>query len=129
MKQADDWLVAECAHGIGVLLALGLPYRPELEAARAAAAAWAYAIANNTALKLEDALRVRAAFAQLAGTSKQWPTPADLIRALPRREPPPDEYPKLTRADDSAERAALAHMGSVLGFANLLTTIGKEPTR
>lgn len=110
---AADWLTAEVARGLQRLLVLSLPGRPQAEVIRGTATAWADALQVGRAWDQDrDAPRIREGFVRLSSTAAQWPTPRDLLGALPpapqqKRLAPPTTIPATPAARAARLRALL----------------------
>lgn len=82
----NDWLLTEIERGISKLLCLGLDGQPAAELIEGTIGVWFEAITAGRALAPEDAPRIRAGFANVVTRSRRWPSPAEFIEAMPKRE-------------------------------------------
>jgi hypothetical protein len=113
---APAWLMNEIADGLSALVALRLDGGPAHDSAVMTAKTWAVAFMAQPRLWdcQRDAPRVRAAFATLAGQVTRWPTPRQLLDALPP-VPPPLMIERDPITPTPVGLAALEHMRSRLG--------------
>lgn len=96
LKDLPGWLEAELLEGLSGLLLLRLEGAPAADASDATANVWLAAVRsrNRVWVKERDVLRMRQGFAQLYASCDRWPTPKQLLDALPaeaeqQRLPPP----------------------------------------
>jgi hypothetical protein len=114
----NDWLLREIETGITKLLCLGLDGQPAAELIEGTIGVWYEAITAGRALAVEDAPRIRAGFATVVTRSRRWPSPAEFLEAMPKREAasvtalPVGSEERARR--DAAARAALARIGAAL---------------
>ena len=108
-----DWFSVEIGRGLQRLMALALPGRPQAEVIRGTATAWRDALSVGRSWdEHRDAPRIREGFVRLSSTATQWPTPRDLLGALPpappqKRLPPPTTIPATPAARAARLRALL----------------------
>lgn len=87
-----DWFAHAITTGLQKLFCLRLPGSPSVDMAPGTVGAWIDALTFNRVWHEErDGPRIVQAFRALAATETEWPSPADLIRNLPRV----DELPAL----------------------------------
>jgi hypothetical protein len=115
----NDWLLTEIERGISKLLCLGLDGQPAAELIEGTIGVWYEAVTAGRALGPEDAPRIRAGFANVVTRSRRWPSPADFIEAMPKREAasvtalPVGSEERARR--EAIAKAALARIGAALG--------------
>lgn len=82
-----DWIKREISEGLKRLMCLGLERTPAAEVIQLTAAVWLEAITEGRQYDAQlDAPRFKRGFAVLCRQRKTWPTPADLLEAMPPRE-------------------------------------------
>lgn len=86
----DQWLRLEIASGFQQMVMLKLGQTPAVEMLPLTAEMWVEVIGDGMN-EAQDKDRVKAAFKQLFRSLKWWPQPADLLKALPVRKPPPSQ--------------------------------------
>lgn len=84
-----QWLKDAVVEGLQALLVLRLNGIPAKDTLPATANVWIAAISSRPILWEEDRdkPRIRKAFMELAATAERWPSPAELLRAMPPRTP------------------------------------------
>lgn len=80
-----NWFLTSIARGLQRLLVLSLDRTPAAELLGSCVESWGDALWPGRAWHESDAQRIEAAFRHLAATRRQWPAPADLLIALPKR--------------------------------------------
>lgn len=101
------------------LICLCLEGGPAADTVKGTVMAWCETIRRRRALSEEDAPRVREGFLNLMERSTRWPSVADFLEAMPKREAatvtalPVDSQERARR--DAAARKALAELGAMLG--------------
>jgi dUTP pyrophosphatase len=117
MKAGDAWLVAVVTEGIQKLLTLCLDGAPAREVATGTMMAWVEAISTGRDLQRDlDETRIRAAFIVLMRESRRWPTPRQLLDAMPARKQQ-QALPRLRSDDERAE--AKKNLDAILATLNL----------
>lgn len=84
-----EWINREFLTGFQMLATLGLEGQPAAEVIPITVQVWLKAICRNRVFdQVQDAPRIREAFALLAERSRRWPAPADFLSSLPDRQKP-----------------------------------------
>lgn len=83
---ATDWITREISSGLQKLILLNLNHAPALDVlTRGTLPAWIEAITHNRKFEEQrDAPRIREGFRTLLDRSRDWPTPRDLLDAMPK---------------------------------------------
>ncbi len=118
--EPPTWLHNRVLDGVQFLRALGLPGTPAAEVARLTFTAWLAAIWNNGALAWNeqmDSARLYRAFEAAAAAATRWPTPREVLAAMPPRQTLPalahcaaEPTPEQRAALRSARRRVTDHM-------------------
>ena len=88
-KKLPPALYNELISGLQMMLALRLSGSPAADTVAATAAAWEIALAKGRKWdEQEDRGRFQTGFEILAGSTRYWPAPCDLLDALPPRPEP-----------------------------------------
>jgi hypothetical protein len=87
----QDWITREISSGLQKLVLLNLDHAPAYDVlSRGTLPAWVEAITTGRALvEKRDAPRLREAFRRLMATCTRWPTPRELLDAMPALPGPP----------------------------------------
>lgn len=94
MTDAPPWFNNALADGLTMLVALSLPGTPPAETIALTLQAWVGALWTRKKWREEEDLkRLHRGFVELAGTCTRWPSPQQLVDALPPREPPVPQLP------------------------------------
>ncbi|NII73934.1 hypothetical protein FHW84_002507 [Dyella sp. SG562] len=110
-----DWIKHELLTGFQKLLTLGLERQPAGEVIPGTVATWFESITHRRVFHEErDRPRFRAAFIDLAGRMKHWPTPQDFLESMPSFQEP-RELPRLESEESKARaRKAMDELGEML---------------
>jgi hypothetical protein len=84
-EAVPSWFNNTLADGLTMLVALALPGTPPAETIALTLNVWVNALWPRQAWTEDDSQRLQAAFVYLAGTCDRWPTPRQLVQALPAR--------------------------------------------
>lgn len=106
----DKWIEREVARGLQGLIALRLPGAPGEDAVTLTLDIWLAALSARAAMWSEhaDAPRLQTAFRALYAQLDAWPSPRQLLDALPAPKPAPAlPAPRLTPEQRAANRARL----------------------
>lgn len=110
MAELPRWIEREVARGLQGLIALRLSGAPGEDAVVLTLDIWLAALAQRVSGWTEelDAPRIQAAFRALYSQCTQWPTPRQLLDAVPPRAPAPAlPAPQLTPEQRARNRARL----------------------
>jgi hypothetical protein len=110
-----DWIKRELLTGFQKLLTLGLERQPAAEVIPGTVATWLETITHRRVFdEQRDRPRFRAAFIELAGRMKHWPTPQDFLESLPAL-PAVRETPRLiSEASVARAKKAMAELDEML---------------
>lgn len=123
------WLRIEIAVAFKQLVCLRLGNTPAVEMLPFVAETWIDTIGEGMTEAL-DRERIKAGFKQLYRTLKWWPQPAELLKVLPRRQPPPPSHRRgesCIRPDvDGAEIDTTAGVEKLQDIINMLDQRERE---
>ncbi|BBP45116.1 hypothetical protein THMIRHAS_04890 [Thiosulfatimonas sediminis] len=116
-QEAPEWLSVEVAKGIQLLMALRLkraPFAGSPEDVYALCEAWLIALAEQPISWDQplDAPRIERAFRKLASTVTEWPSPAQLISCMPKRQQA--SLPHLSPIDEASRHHGREQLKSIL---------------
>ena len=90
MQSETEWLLVEIMTGLQKLACLSLDRTPAAEVLPGTAQAWHEALTDGREWdEQRDTQRVEAAFRTLLRTCRRWPSPSEMLDALPSAPPPP----------------------------------------
>lgn len=103
VNELPDSVNDAIAFGLQRLFALRLENAPAMENMREVVPMWLEALAHDHHWDDGDAERFRVAFLNLSQSCQRWPSPTQVLRAMPPRAPLPAlEAPKMTDEDRTA---------------------------
>lgn len=107
MGQNNQWLKPVLAQGVAMLLLLRLKNSPTEDVIQPTLEAWYRVITHKRSYEMGlDKKRFEDAFMYLAQTCDWFPTPKQLLEALPRREYPELPPPPPKSAEEIAQEKA-----------------------
>ena len=100
-----NWMLAAVAAGLQRLILLGLPFAPSAETMEGTARAWADAFwfSHRHWIESSDSQRIAVAFRIIASQVDRFPTPKQVLDAMPNR-PPQRKLPMPPLSNDQIQR-------------------------
>lgn len=105
------WLEATVRRGLSKLYCLSLEKTPAIDMLDGAVSAWITAITATKAWSQSDEDRLEEGFNVLMTRTKKWPSPAEFLECVPRRESMPNYQGHKAPALPAPEKPALRLVG------------------
>jgi len=122
-KPVPNWLLIELANGAEILLMCCLPGAPSAETISTTVKTWGGIFSQTrTWIETRDIPRLRQAFIRLATNCERWPTPKQILEAIPPplaspwKALPKPEYPPEKARENLAKIREILAKGDLLNF-------------
>jgi hypothetical protein len=126
--EPEPWFRGIVVDGLQRLFALRLEGAPAADALALTGSVWIDTLWDRQGWRIGDGYRdderLRTAFRALAANADRWPTPAALVRHLPRPAELPPDLPAISPEQAARNRARIKDMLATLGRR---TTATQEP--